>query len=391
MTYDERRKHMKILAAGGGSGGHVTPVVAVLKELKAQLPADEPFEVVFICDKSFKTQTEGIMSALPFDVRVMSIPSGKLRRYANFTFWMYLRHFGVILRNIGDMFKVLAGYIAARRILRQFSPDVVFAKGGFVCLPVGIAASHAHVPLVLHDSDVRPGLTNSVLACFATAIATGMPLENYSYNPAISQYVGVPISPSIQRATPSLQREYREVFELPQDRHIIVAVGGGLGAVTINHAMLASAQSDDTPSGPLYVNVTGVAHFDAMQEKGRGLANYRPIAFVYENMEKLLGAADVVVTRASATVLQELAGLGKPTIAVPAQQLGDQKKNAAYYALKEAVIAVDDATLVSDLPGTIDALINNPERQAALSTALHSFARPQAAKDVADMLRKAAK
>lgn len=375
---------MKILAVGGGSGGHVTPVAAVLKELSNEVA--EELDVLFVCDRAFEAQARGIMAGLTFSVNVKTIPSGKLRRYAHFSWWHYLRHFSIMIANAIDIFKTFAGFIASLWILVRFRPDAVFAKGGYVCLPMGLAARFLHVPLVIHDSDVRPGLTNKVLAPHARGIGTGMPLEHYSYNPKISHYVGVPINTQIRKVTPKIQAEYREELGLPLDKRIIVAVGGGLGSVAINAAIIATAKTMADTEDILFYNITGTNNVDAAKASSRGLNNYVAVPFVFKDMHKVLGAADVVVTRASATTLQELAGLKKTVIAVPARQLGDQQQNATMFAKHDAVITLQDDDLVRELPHVVTELLDNTERSHMLAENLHRFAKPDAARDMAQLI-----
>lgn len=342
--------------------------------------------MVFVCDKGFLKQSTGIMQNLPFAVDIKTIPSGKLRRYAHFSWWHYLRHFSIVLHNLTDLVKTFFGFIKSIFILIKFRPDVVFAKGGFVCLPVGYAAKLLGIPIVIHDSDARPGLTNKLMSRFAKAIGTGMPLENYTYNPNISRHVGVPIDPAIVPATVDLKRQYRQEFDLPDDKNIIVAVGGGLGSKIINQAMIGSARYFVDQPDVYFVNVTGVGNYDEVKEQAVGLANYRPLAFVYKDLYRLLGAADLVVTRASATTLQELAGLRQAVIAVPAKQLGDQRKNAELFASYDAVVDISDDDLPDELPGAIKSLIDDPKRRTQLAANIYSYAKPQAAKDMAEII-----
>lgn len=361
----------------------------MLREL-ADDSGDDPLDVLFVCDKAFAVQSRGIMGALPFPVRIRTIPSGKLRRYAHFSWWHYIRHFSIVLRNMTDIAKTFAGFVASMWIIMRFRPQVVFAKGGYVCLPMGLAARLLRVPLVIHDSDALPGLTNKVLSRFASAIGTGMPLENYHYNPKISRYVGVPIATAIVPVTAELQHAYRQELGLPFDKRIVVAVGGGLGSVAINTAVIAAAKERATDDTILFYNVTGTKNIDAALAQAGDIRSYQAVPFVYNDMFKVLGAADVVVTRASATTLQELAGLRKAVIAVPAKQLGDQQKNAALFAKYDAVVALQDDELGGKLGATIDELLADREKRAQLAAQLHTFAKPQAARDMAHMLRKEA-
>jgi UDP-N-acetylglucosamine--N-acetylmuramyl-(pentapeptide) pyrophosphoryl-undecaprenol N-acetylglucosamine transferase len=262
----------------------------------------------------------------------------------------------------------------------------VFAKGGYVCLPMGFAARVFGVPLVIHDSDVLPGLTNRLLSRYADAIGTGMPLENYTYDPAISEYVGVPISADIQAVTPEIQVQYRQDVGLPVEKKVIVAVGGGLGSIVINDAILAAATMLASRDDILFYNITGAKNIQAAKDRSKGMTNYIAEPFIYKDMHKFLGAADVVVTRASATTLQELAGLKKAVIAVPARQLGDQRQNAKLFAKYDAVIALQDDTLKDDLADTVVKLLTDRQYQDRLATNLHQFAKPDAARDMARLI-----
>ena len=183
---------MRILCAGGGSGGHVTPVVVVINEIVKQV---QDAEVMFVCDKAFELQAKGIMeknAAIPVKTKV--IVAGKLRRYKHLSFWQHFTVPGLITSNLFDLLKVGWGTLQSVVIFAAFKPDVVFAKGGYVCLPVGIAAKIFSIPLVIHDSDARPGMTNKILSRWAVKIGTGAPLENYTYPHDRSEYVGVPIA-----------------------------------------------------------------------------------------------------------------------------------------------------------------------------------------------------
>lgn len=362
----------------------------MLKELAA-LETQTSLEAIFVCDKSFEKQSRGIMSELPFPVAIKTIPSGKLRRYAHFSWWHYIRHFSIVLHNLVDTLKTIAGFFRSIWIIMRFRPDAVFAKGGFVCLPVGYAARLLRVPLVIHDSDVRPGLTNKLLGRFAQAIGTGMPLDNYNYRASISEYVGVPINTAIVPTTPALQARYRQEIGLPLDKKIVVAVGGGLGSAAINSAIIEAAKTVTDEENVLFYNVTGVKNIATAQTQAAGVAAYQAVPFVYQDMYKLLGAANLVVTRASATTLQELAGLGKAVIAVPAKQLGDQQKNAALFAKHEAVVALHDNDLSEKkLAGIVRELLQDELRRAQLAQNLHAFARPQAAHDMARIIKRVA-
>lgn len=377
---------MKILAVGGGSGGHVTPVAAVIEQLRAQ---DDALVVRFICDRAFETQSRGIMAKVSVPVVVSTITAGKFRRYAHLTFLQHLHHPSIVVRNLIDLFKVVIGFFQSLWIILWFQPDVVFAKGGYVCLPMGVAAWCLRKPLVIHDSDSRPGLTNKVLARYATRIATGFPLDNYAYPADKSTYTGVPIDDQFRPVGDKQQRAAKERLDVSTDKTFVLAFGGGLGSAVINDAMpaLAHELGDDV----VVYNIAGKKNLAHAQQRGRATPNYRVTGFVY-GMYDVQAAADLVITRASATALQELAGLRKPVIAVPAKQLGDQIKNAQVFAAADAVVtARDDELDTPEFRASVKALLADRAKLEQLAAGIHSFATPDAATTLATIIMKAAR
>lgn len=384
---------MKILAVGGGSGGHVTPVVAVLRELKH---SDKRAEIRFWCDRKFAPQAKGIMHHFDPKLKIDVIVSGKLRRYHNLPMWrQLLRPVTIVLPNLIDSVKVGIGFVQSLVKLWRWRPDVVFTKGGFVCLPVGMAAKVLKIPLVIHDSDAHPGLTNRILAKWATAIATGAPLKFYPYPEKISRYVGIPIAREFTPMGEQQRREKKHELGLNPKQPLVVITGGGLGAGKINDATAQSLpQLLDITS---VILISGTAHYDTMRAlTPQNDPRFQLHDFIHHGMAELLGAADIVVARAGATTILELAALGRPTILVPNQYLtgGHQLKNAAVYAEKDAVELIDEQELEAQpqlLVDTLSSLLANPARRARMSKAFHEFTKPHAAKDMAEMVVDAAK
>ncbi|MEO5691036.1 MAG: glycosyltransferase [Candidatus Saccharimonadales bacterium] len=381
---------MKLVAVGGGSGGHVTPVLAVINELSK---IDPQLDVEFICDTAFESQSRGLMRHALVPVVVKTIPAGKFRRYHGESVIDALKDGRTILLNLRDLVHIVAGFVMSMVYLIMRRPDVVFAKGGYVCLPFGLAASLLRIPLVIHDSDTRPGLTNKVLARFATQIGTGSPIENYGYDKVKTSYVGVPIQSEFHPFSEEERRSARhEIGMIDVTARLVVVTGGGLGARSINEAMVRSAPRV-LEAGIHVYHVTGKKQYDDIVQRAPQHAHYITVPFVYKDMHRILGAADVVVSRASATFIQELAGLAKPTILIPASHLGDQVKNAAVYeAANAAVVMTDDAIAIDqDLGTAIVSLMQSEQVRTRLSDKIHEFARPQAAAAVAAMIKKAGK
>lgn len=380
---------MRILAAGGGSGGHVSPVAAVFNELVKQ---DPKLEALFLCDKAFESQARGLMEKVDTKVDVQVINAGKVRRYAHLNFWQHFTVKGLMWSNFKDTFKIAHGFIQSVAVIKKFKPDVVFTKGGYVCLPIGAAAHFLRIPLVIHDSDARPGLTNKLLSKWADVIATGSPLENYNYPASKSHYIGVPISPKFTPKKPAEQKAAKKEFGFNPERLLVVAVGGGLGAKSINIAMNKAAHSLLEQGIGAYV-VAGKGHYDETVKTALKDDKYKVVPFVYEDMDNLLGAADIVVSRGSATFLQELAGLGKATIIVPAHQLGDQRKNAQVFNEAGAAIVLNNEGIENDsrLGEAILMLADDPVLRAELGEKMHALAKPQAASDLASLILTAVK
>lgn len=324
-------------------------------------------------------------ASVPVDVHTIS--AGKFRRYQHLSKSHQLLMPRLVASNLGDLFKVVCGFFQSLVMILRFRPDVVFAKGGFVCLPVGMAAKILRVPIVVHDSDTRPGLTNSVLGRWAKAIATGSPLENYSYERAISKYTGVPISVDFRPVSPESRRAGKQQLAVDADWPLIVVTGGGLGSTCINDAVVKVAPKLIAAGASIY-HITGKKHYNDVQKISQKNKNYQIVPFIYSDMASILSAADIVISRASATFIQEMAGIGCTAVIVPAHQLGDQRKNAEVYKQAEAakVLTDDDIAKEDVLYTTLTDLINNPSERRRLADNLHAFARPDAAKDVAQMV-----
>jgi UDP-N-acetylglucosamine--N-acetylmuramyl-(pentapeptide) pyrophosphoryl-undecaprenol N-acetylglucosamine transferase len=382
---------MKILAVGGGSGGHVTPVVAVLKEIRAQKP---DAELRFWCDTKFAPQARATVEAFDNTIPVHTIVAGKFRRYHHLTVFQQLTWPSLVLQNFGDAFKVGAGFIQSFFKLLVWRPDVVFTKGGYVCLPVGLAAHLLRIPLVIHDSDAHPGLTNRVLSKWASAIGTGAPLEYYSYPAARTKYVGIPIAAEFRPFTTSEQNAAKKEWGIATDRPLFVVTGGGLGATRMNNVVAETLHSLQRLGS--VVLVAGAAQYDELRSLMPADDEHFQLYPFVTNMHSLLGAADIVVTRAGATTILELAALEKPTILIPNAKLtgGHQLKNAAVYEKAAAVSVLDEDILDENkelLAKEIKVLLSEPAETKAMAHRFAAFSKPNAAKDMAGLILHAAK
>ena len=382
---------MKILAIGGGSGGHVVPVVAVFKEILKKKPDTELY---FWCDKKFAPQAKKIMAdSFGESVKVSKISSGKFRRYNHLTFWQHFMVPGVVFGNFIDIFKNIAGIFQAFTKLVVNRPDVIFCKGGFVCVPAGLAAWALRIPIVIHDSDAHPGLANRIISRFAKRIATGAPLEFYNYPKKISRYVGIPVLENFRKYSQKEREKFKDELGFSKVKPLVVITGGGLGAARLNNAIVT--KGGELSKHSQIVLISGLAQFDELQEETKSFSkDFYLLSFVSKDMWKFLAAADLVVARAGATSNLELAALHKPTILVPNARLtgGHQLKNAQVYQKTNSVKIVSDDEIEKKpevLSDEILQTLKNEEEMLRLGERFGEFAKPNAAKDVAEMIFEA--
>lgn len=274
-------------------------------------------------------------------------------------------------------------------------PDVIFTKGGFVCLPAGIAAKLLRIPLVIHDSDSHPGLTNRILARWATLIATGAPLHYYPYNKKIAHFTGIPVREEFRPYNEDERKAVKKALGFDEKRPLVVITGGGTGAGPINDAVVKRFDAlTDLASVML---LCGTEKYDEVKAlTPQDDPRFKLIPFITgEGMAEALGSAEIAVSRAGATTILELSALARPTILIPNAKLtaGHQLKNAAEYAKDGAVEVIDDEELAANpqlLVDMIGSLLVNPEKRLKMAKKFYALSKPNAAADVADLIEKAA-
>ena len=369
----------------------MVPVVAVFKEILKKKPDTELY---FWCDKKFAPQATKIMQqSFGGQVSVSKISSGKFRRYNHLTFWQHFMVPGVVFGNFIDIFKNIAGIFQAFTKLVVNRPDVIFCKGGFVCVPAGLAAWALRIPIVIHDSDAHPGLANRIISRFAKRIATGAPLEFYNYPKEISKYVGIPVLENFRKYSQKEREKFKDELGFSKVKPLVVITGGGLGATRLNNAIVA--KGEELSKHSQIVLISGLAQFDELQEETKSFSkDFYLLSFVSKDMWKFLAAADLVVARAGATSNLELAALHKPTILVPNARLtgGHQLKNAQVYQKTNSVKIISDDEIEKKpevLSDEILQTLKNEEEMLRLGERFGEFTKPNAAKDVAEMIFEA--
>lgn len=361
----------------------------MLKEVRAQAPKAE---LRFWVDAKFASQARLVLEPFDSTLRVDIITAGKLRRYHHLTLLQHFLWPSLVWHNFVDLCKVGVGFFQSFFKLIAWRPDVIFAKGGYVCLPVCLAAQCLRIPFVIHDSDAHPGLTNRILARYANAIGTGAPLEYYSYPPHKAHYVGIPINEAFHPYTSAEQRAAKKEWGIDPSLPLVVVTGGGLGARRLNNVVIQLLPKLQQIGAT--VLISGVGQYEELKkEVPKNTPRVQLHAFT-NKMAQLIGAADIVVTRAGATTILEVAAAAKPTILVPNAALtgGHQLKNAAVYGDAQAAIVLDEDAMVEKpeiLEKAIQFYIEDSKISRSMAGQLHTFAKPHAARDMARLILSA--
>ena len=351
----------KIILTGGGTAGHVTPNLALVPELKAR-----GYELLYIGSK--KGMEKGLVEQ--FGLPYCGISSGKLRRYFD---W----------KNFTDPFRVLRGYFEARRIIRRFQPDVIFSKGGFVAVPVTLAAKHCHVPVVAHESDMTPGLANRLSAPFATTICCNFP-ETLRHLPAGKAVLtGSPIRAELLTGTRAAGLRYAG---LSGEKPVLLIIGGSLGAVHINEAVRKVL-----PALLEHFDVIHLCGKGNVEESLQGKPGYVQYEYVDQPLKDLFAAADLVISRAGANAICELLALKKPSLLIPlsaAASRGDQILNAASFEKQGYALVLSEEQLSGErLLSEVQKLYQQRDR---LIGAMSKAGGADAVKKIADIIDAAA-
>ncbi len=323
-------------------------------------------------------------------LKFAAIRAGKFRRYPTAGVISKLLNLQTLGPNARDGFRMVAGVADSLKVLRSFKPDVVFLKGGFVCVPVGVAARILRIPYVIHESDVTPGLANRLLGRWATKIAVGFPVKGYQeFEKSRLVFTGNPVRLEV---TGAHRLEGLAKFNLDDGLPVVVVTGGSGGAKQINDVILQALP--DLLTFCQVIHLTGDGEYERVKFEVRRLGavkeigHYRAFAFLSGEMGLALAAADLVVTRAGANTIAELAALGKPTVLIPNFEMaGHQVENARVLSRMGAVRVLDGSKLTAgQLVGEIRRVLGDAELQGRLTAAIRQFSRPAAAHDLAAVI-----
>jgi len=368
---------MKILFTGGGTGGHFYPIIAVAQEIRELAIENKLIEpkLYFMSDSEYNKQ-----ALSDNEITFIPVQAGKVRRY-----------FSIL--NFFDIFKTAAGLVQALFKVYQIYPDVVFGKGGFASVPALFAARILRIPVIIHESDSKPGRANLWAGKFAQKIAVSYP-EAARFFPADKvALTGNPIRREI--LTPAKSGAF-EFLNFDKNIPVIFVLGGSLGSAKINDIIL-----DVLPTlveKYQIIHQVGKNNYDEAKKRSEFLLENNPNAgrykiFQYLNdvaMKMSAGATSLIISRAGSTIF-EIANWGIPSIIIPIPEeiSHDQRSNAITYARAGAAEVIEEKNLApSILLAEIDNLLNDKNRLEQMKAKSLAFSRPDAAKTIATALLK---
>lgn len=347
-----------ILLTGGGTAGHVTPNLALLPQLRA---AGYSIHYVGTADGIERSLVEG-----ETDVCYHAISAGKLRRYFS-------------LKNFADPFRVLKGVFQSRRIIREVKPDVVFSKGGFVSVPVVIAA-RGKAPVITHESDYTPGLANRIAARFADTVCVTFEDTLAKVGPK-GVFTGTPIRPSLFQG----EAEKGLAFTgFDGARPILLVMGGSQGAQAINQVLRQAL--------PQLTRQFDIIHLCGKGKVDPGVESpaYRQYEYIGPELPDLFACTDIVLSRAGANAVFEFLALAKPALLVPlplSASRGDQILNAGYFVRKGYAMSMEQEQLT---PAALtEALTTLYENRLRFISTMRSDARADGTDAVLQVIRNA--
>ena len=311
----------RIILTGGGTAGHVTPNIALLPRLK-----ELGYDIQYIGSYT------GIEKELiePFGIPYHGISSGKLRRYFS-------------VQNFTDPFRVLKGFREAHKLIRQLKPDVIFSKGGFVSVPVVLAGKRCKVPVIIHESDMTPGLANKIAIPSAAKVCCNFPETLKSLPEGKAVLTGSPIR---QELLSGNKIAAMDMCHFTSDKPVILVIGGSLGAVAVNNAV-----REALPELLKDFQIIHLCGKGKMDESLKDVGGYCQFEYIKNELRNLFALADIVISRAGANAICELLALHKPNLLIPLSanaSRGDQILNARSFERQGFSLVLEEEQLTKE-------------------------------------------
>ncbi len=361
---------MKILFTGGGTAGHIFPIIAITREIRRIYPKKN-LEFCYMGPKDEFVR----ISLVQEEFTIKNIASGKVRRYFSF-------------QNIIDIiFKIPFGTLQSFINLISIKPDLVFSKGGSGSIAVTYAARLLRIPVFLHESDVVPGLSNQVASKWAKKIFISFPKTEY-FNPGKTILVGNPIRKEIMEGD---KQTAVEMFNLTLSKPIILFAGGSQGAEAVNDFVLRVL--NDILKNYELIHMTGPQNIKQVSAEAQVVMDkdldvyYHPVGFLDENKIKhAYKVADLIISRSGAGSIFEIAAVNKPSILIPlpSAAANHQSKNAYAYSETGSCMVIEQENLTPNFfMENIQLLFLHPEKLEEMKQAAAAFAKPMAARSIA--------
>lgn len=375
---------MRIVLTGGGTGGHVMPFESIIESLRTIHLQEKTSLPGFLDPEELHISFLGVSNAeidelfKRYDVPVLHIPSGKMRRYAS-------------ALNIVDLiFKLPLGIIVALYRMWQIMPDVLLSKGGYGSVPSVVAAWVYRIPVLLHESDVAPGSANSFLLRFASAITVGFAVSR-EYLGTVAHKLFVTGTPVRMALSHSTKQSAKQTLGFQENETLLLVMGGSQGAKQINEALLAVLPS--VVGAMSVLHITGSTQYDAVTKVASEIlassprkTSYKAVAYLGETMVSALTAADIAVARAGASTLAEIAHFKIPSLLIPLADAANdhQRKNALAFEAAGGALILDPSNLSPHLlEQSIMRLASDTSLREMLSKNLTALDFPTAATDIA--------
>ena len=371
-----KKSNNTFVFAGGGTGGHIYPGLAVCDELRSLAEKNNQEIKIIWLGNSSGMDKNLVEKSGSVDLFV-GIPSGKLRRYFS-------------LKNFSDLFKIFAGLVKSFFVLLRLRPAILFSKGGFVSVPPCVAARFLRIPVFTHECDFTPGLATRLNSKFASKILVSYD-ETKSFLPKekreLAVVTGNPVRPVFYNTNPEEGRKFlfSERSDYDPEKPLLLVLGGSLGAHQINE--LVASNLDGLAERFNVVHQCGAKDADSMPKNHPG---YFLHPFIYKEMSDVISAADIVLSRAGANSIWECSVLGKPMVLIPlcgSGTRGDQVDNARFFEERGAAIVLLGEYAESDyLKGALERMCDKDFRSKAslASQALSQGKRP--ARKIAELL-----
>lgn len=368
---------MRIALTGGGTGGHIFPIVAVVREIRKQVGEKGDVEFLFLGPDGELERDAMEKEFIP----TKKIQCGKLRRYFS-------------LLNFLDVFRIPLGFLQSLWHLLVFMPDVIFAKGGYASIPAAAAAWIYRIPILIHESDVVPGLANQLMAKVAKKVAISFPGSEKFFPERKVFLSGNPIREEMVQDD---KMKGQEKFSLRPGEKTILAIGGSQGARIINRAIVILLPR--ILKKWQLIHVTGKKEYESVvYEAGKlgiksGHENYKAFPFLGDELPYAFAAADLVISRAGAITLTEIAANKKPAIIIPIKESANnhQEQNAFAFSEAGAAVVLEQENLGENiLYEKVERIIENQGLEFELSERIKRFYNPDSAKLIAGEIMKIA-